>query len=251
MTVSHRINHIPGFMLSSAPWRESSLAVEVFTRDYGRLSLIARSARKRQSELRGVLVPFVPLSLSWYGSEALKTLHRAEWIGGWPQPQARALLSAMYANELVLKLTAREDPHPEIYHALAALQRHLATEPASNLALRRFEWALLQSLGLAPDIRRDAAGAAINATARYQMRPEHEPTPWPFPYEPAEGIAISGAALIALADAESVPEAALLRDLLRLTRLLLDFRLPEGIASRQVLQQLSALTPLKRGLAHG
>ncbi|PKU13685.1 DNA repair protein RecO, partial [Neisseria meningitidis] len=84
-----------------------------------RVALLARSARKRQSELRGVLVPFVPVSVSWYGSQELKTLHRAEWVGGWRQPQGRALFGGLYVNELVLKLTAREDPVPELYDALA------------------------------------------------------------------------------------------------------------------------------------
>lgn len=62
---------------------------------------------------------FVPASVSWYGSQELKTLHRAEWMGGWRQPQGRALFSGLYVNELVLKLTAREDPMSELYDALA------------------------------------------------------------------------------------------------------------------------------------
>ncbi|WP_300483577.1 recombination protein O N-terminal domain-containing protein, partial [uncultured Neisseria sp.] len=102
MAQPNRINHEPIFLLASAPWRESSLWVEAFSRRYGRVALLARSARKRQSELRGVLVPFVPVSASWYGSQELKTLHRAEWIGGWTQPQGRALFSGLYVNELML-----------------------------------------------------------------------------------------------------------------------------------------------------
>ena len=98
------------------------------------LALLARSARKRQSELRGVLVPFVPVSASWYGSQELKTLHRAEWIGGWPQPQGRALFSGLYINELMLKLTAREDPIPELYDALEAVMRAVCGE--NSLPLR-------------------------------------------------------------------------------------------------------------------
>ena len=95
-----RIDHEPAFLLSSTAWRESSLKIDIFSQNYGRMSLIARSARRRQSDLRGVLVPFVPLSLSWYGSNELLTLHKAEWIGGWRQPMGKNLLSAMYVNEL-------------------------------------------------------------------------------------------------------------------------------------------------------
>lgn len=236
--VAHRINHQPVLLLGSTPWRESSLLVEAFSRDYGRILLLARSARKRQSELRGVLVPFVPLSASWYGQQELKTLHRAEWLGGWPQPQGRALFGALYVNELVLKLTAREDPHPPLYQALAAVLQQLACERDSAASLRRFEWTLLQQLGLAPDISRDDAGRPIEAEQRYWLRAEHAPQALPAQARPpTEGMAVHGHTLLALGRQDwSHPDAA--GAALQLNRMLLDFRLPEGIKSRQVLQQL-------------
>ena len=162
----HRINHEPAFLLASVPWRESSLRLEVFSRSYGRVALLARSARKRQSELRGVLVPFVPMSASWYGSGELKMLHRAEWLGGWPQPQGRALFSGLYVNELVLRLTAREDPQPELYDALQDVLQILCRQPNHAGALRRFEWKLLDSLGYAPDLQRDGNGDPVGAGRR-------------------------------------------------------------------------------------
>lgn len=238
MSQPNRIDHQPAFLLSATPWRETSLLAELYSRDYGRVAVVARSARKRQSELRGVLVPFVPVSVSWYGREELKTLHRAEWLGGWPQPQNRALFSGLYANELVAKLTAREDPQPEIYAALAEVMRRIATEPQHAAALRHFEWALLRHSGLAPDLQCDAAGRPLLADVRYFVRPEH-------PLLPAAGAGqaetagetVGGAALLALRDG-CLEEAAHLQDILRLNRLLLDFCLPAGIKSRQVLQQI-------------
>ena len=173
----HRINHEPAFLLASVPWRESSLRLEVFSRSYGRVALLARSARKRQSELRGVLVPFVPMSASWYGSGELKTLHRAEWLGGWPQPQGRALFSGLYVNELVLRLTAREDPQPELYDALQDVLQTLCRQPNHAGALRRFEWKLLDSLGYAPDLQRDGNGDPVGAGRRYLVRPEEAVMP--------------------------------------------------------------------------
>ena len=116
--MSSRVNHQPIFLLTALPWRENSLRVEAFSRDFGRVSLLARSARTRGSELRGVLLPFVPISASWFGKEELKTVHRAEWRGGWAQPNGQRLMSALYVNELVLKLTAREDEQPELFAAL-------------------------------------------------------------------------------------------------------------------------------------
>ena len=234
----HRINHEPAFLLASVPWRESSLRLEVFSRKYGRVALLARSARKRQSELRGVLVPFVPMSASWYGSGELKTLHRAEWLGGWPQPQGRALFSGLYVNELVLRLTAREDPQPELYDALREVLQTLCLQPSHTAALRRFEWRLLEVLGYAPDLQYDGNGEPVSVGRRYRVRPEEAVMPLAQDgFQTDSEVAVDGGTLLqlrrgAFENGESLQQA------LQITRLLLDFRLPDGIRSRQVLQQL-------------
>ncbi|ASK28011.1 DNA repair protein RecO [Neisseria chenwenguii] len=239
---AHRINHQPVFLLAATPWRESSLRLEVFSRRYGRVALLARSARKRQSELRGVLVPFVPMSASWYGSQELKTLHRAEWLGGWPQPQGRALFGGLYANELLLKLTAREDPLPELYSCFAETMRTVCTESNHIAALRRFEWTLLTQLGYAPDLQHDAHGAPVETAQTYWLSPEEPPLPLAQAQgltQQNAGVAVGGAALVGLREG-CFDSPAALQDALKATRLLLDFRLPGGIKSRQVLQQLQA-----------
>lgn len=241
MSKNSRINHEPVFMLSASPWRESSLRVEAFSRRYGRVLLLARSARKRQSELRGVLVPFVPVSASWYGEGELKTLHRAEWLGGWPQPAGRSLFSGLYVNELMLGLTAREDPNPALYDALSDVLRAVCTEPNHIAALRVFEWKLLQLSGFAPDISADGQGLPLDEGGYYLMRPESAPVLWhEAQAQEAQGAAvrISGAALLDLSAGVFRNEATL-QETLALNRMMLDFRLPH-IRSRTVLQQLQA-----------
>ena len=237
MAQTQRVNHQQVFLLSSKPWRENSLWLEVFSREHGRLALLARSARTRGSELRGILVPFVPLSASWFGREELKTLHRAEWLGGWPQPHGRALFSALYANELLLKLTAREDPHPLLFDELAALMRRICQNENPVAALRRFEWTLLRETGYAPDLTRDAAGRPLADDAHYRLHPERmlEETATDAPEQ--GGIIVPGSLLRQLVAGEFADGDAL-QQAVRLTRLLIDFRLPEGVASRRVLQQL-------------
>lgn len=238
MAQTQRVNHQQVFLLSSKPWRENSLWLEVFSREHGRLALLARSARTRGSELRGILVPFVPLSASWFGREELKTLHRAEWLGGWPQPQGRALFSGLYVNELVLRLTAREDPQPELYDALQDVLQTLCRQPNHAGALRRFEWKLLDSLGYAPDLQRDRNGDPVGAGRRYLVRPEEAVMPldqddvWT-----AAEVAVDGGTLLQLRQGK-FDSGEGLQQALQITRLLLDFRLPDGIRSRQVLQQL-------------
>ncbi|OAM26086.1 MULTISPECIES: DNA repair protein RecO [Eikenella] len=240
----NRIDSQPAFLLSATPWRETSLLAELYSRDYGRVTVVARSARKRQSELRGVLVPFVPVQVAWYGREELKTLHRAEWLGGWPQPQGKALLSGLYVNELVQKLTAREDPQPALYEALRQVMRALCSEPNHAAALRRFEWALLTLSGYAPDLRHDSDGRPVEAARQYWLRPEHAVLPLEqrraLPaHEIQSGVAACGEVLMQL-DSGEFADAAALQQARQITRLLLDSRLPEGIKSRQVLQQIQA-----------
>ena len=240
--MSSRVNHQPIFLLTALPWRENSLRVEAFSRDFGRVSLLARSARSRGSELRGVLLPFVPISVSWFGKEELKTVHRAEWRGGWAQPSGQRLMSALYVNELLLRLTAREDGQPELFAALQDVLRAICTARAFASALRCFEWRLLALLGFAPDWERDADGRRVAADGWYTVQPElpvqavdeRDADGW------GDAVVVRGDVLLALGagDENAAVDWASAR---AVTRLLLDFRLSDEMHSRKVLQQLSGL----------
>lgn len=235
-----RVDAQPIFILSSSPWRESSLWLEVFSRDYGRVALIARSARKRQSDLRGVLVPFVPVQAAWFGQQDSYTLHTAQWLGGWAQPSGQELMSAWYVNELLLKLSAREDAMPKLFDALQRVMQALSRKQATAEALRVFEWTLLQNLGLATDLSVDSHEQPLDAAARYWMRPEHLPfkvgSDARFGFV-RDAVEISGASLLAL-EGHMPWTANAHKEVLRLNRNLIQFRLPHGLHSREVLQQL-------------
>ena len=155
----------PGYVLHSYSFKETSLVVEVFTRDCGRLGLVAKGARRPRSSLRGTLMAFQPLLLSWSGRSELRVLHRAEWQAGQPQLSGLALICGFYLNELVLKLMPRDDPHEGLYagyeEALAALRA--GDTPAA--VLRRFEHRMLTELGYALLLTEDVHGAAIDAAA--------------------------------------------------------------------------------------
>ena len=241
-----RIDHEPAFLLSSTAWRESSLKIDIFSQNYGRMSLIARSARRSQSDLRGVLVPFVPLSLSWYGSNELLTLHKAEWIGGWRQPVGKNLLSAMYVNELVLKFTALSDPHPEIYDLLARTMKTLSANDSIQAALRLFEWQLLTACGFAPDLKMDNQGKQIDAQGLYAIRPECAIEKVNTPFD--DVLCVSGETLLALAN-ETFTHKRTLDEALQINRLLISAKLAEihqhnpQMYSRNILTQLRAMKP--------
>ena len=167
MTERHRSE--PGFVLHSTPYRETSLIVELFTRTHGRIPVIAKGARRPRSALRAVLLGFQPIDFMLAGRGEMKILAQAQWRGGLAMVQGEALLYGFYLNELIVRLLAREDPHPELYDGYERALGELATRGADESVLRRFEWLLLQNIGYAPDLARDRDGGAIAADGRYRI----------------------------------------------------------------------------------
>jgi DNA repair protein RecO (recombination protein O) len=164
------------FVLHTYPYRETSLLVEVLTRAAGRISLVARGARRPRSPTRGALMAFQPLSLSWFGKGELRTLAQAEWTGGQALLRGEALLCGFYLNELLVKLLAREDPHEELFDRYREALGKLALGDPSPPILRAFEKALLKELGYAMTLDREAAsGRAIDPDALYTYDPERGP----------------------------------------------------------------------------
>ena len=145
-----RVTEAGGYLLHASAWRETSLLIQVFTRDYGQLALVAKGAKRPYSVLRPVLGGFQPLILSWTGSGEVKTLTRAETVGVRPLA-GKAFMSAWYLNELILRLLPREDPHPRLFEAYDTALLELATGSSAAAALRRFEWVLLQETGYGVD----------------------------------------------------------------------------------------------------
>jgi len=147
---AQRVHDAVGYLLHAAAWRETSLVIQIFAREHGNVALVAKGAKRPYSVLRPILTAFQPLSLSWTGSGEVKTLSRAECAGVRPL-SGRALMSAWYMNELLLRLLPREDPHLVVYDAYdAALTRLAGGSPAAG-ALRRFEWVLLNEAGYGLD----------------------------------------------------------------------------------------------------
>ena len=176
MSARQRIDQQPGFVLHSYPYRETSLIVEVFSRDHGRIGLVAKGARRPMSQLRGVLMAFQPLLIDWSGGGEMKTLVRAEWQGGQPLLGGQALLCAYYLNELLMRLLPREDPHPTLYRAYGDALRALAAGEGQEVILRRFELALLQELGY---------GLLLETDAPYLLPRDMKPKPASRRNEPA------------------------------------------------------------------
>lgn len=173
-----RIIDQPGFVLHSYPYKETSLIVDVFSRDHGRIALVAKGAKRPHSKLRGVLQTFQPLSVGWSGKSEVRTLIAAEWVGGLLPLEKSALLCGFYLNELLVKLLARDDPHPALFdHYVSALNQLAHDEPAA-IVLRKFERALLKESGVAGDWSRcTSSGSQVESEQIYVIDPELGPRP--------------------------------------------------------------------------
>lgn len=234
----------PAFVLHAYPYKETSLIVETFVREFGRVGMVAKGAKRPRSELRGLLQAFMPVSLSWGGAAELKTLTSAEWRGGVPLPAGRALLSAFYLNELVLKLLAREDPHPKLWDHYESAIASLAGESsaaAQAIVLRRFEVRLLAELGYALPLTHEADGAVpVDPSARYHYAFDHGPRR----HASEPGIrwpVVRGATLLALAE-QRYPDGETAAEAKRLMRDVLDHYLESRrVESRRIAAELQAL----------
>src|SRR5574343_1011945 len=137
-----RVDAQPAYVLHTYPFRETSLIVEVFSRDHGRVALLARGARRPRSALRGLLLAFQPLELGWAGKGEVQTLMKAEWQGGQPLLGGKALFCGYYLNELLMHLLPREDAHERLFARYAETLRRFA-DGVREADLRMFEHALL------------------------------------------------------------------------------------------------------------
>lgn len=187
------------YVLHQHDWSESSLILDLFTRESGRVAVAAKGAKRPYSQLRAVLLPLqrITVSLSKPGKAAaaegggeVQTLRSAEWGGGATLPAGAALFSGYYLNELLLKLLARHDPHPQLFDAYADALAHLAE---GDTALRAFEIKLLAELGLLPDLSVvTPTQAPLDPARRYQLSAESGLIP------PTSDASLPGALLIQL-----------------------------------------------------
>jgi DNA repair protein RecO (recombination protein O) len=156
---------LSAYVLHHYDWSESSVILDLFTREHGRVAVAAKGAKKPFSQLRGVLLPFQRLHVS-LGRDAggdesreVQSLRAADWAGGHAMLTGPALFSGFYVNELLMKLLARHDPHPRLFDVYAETVAALgaAGDAATQAALRAFEIVLLREIGLLPDLATETA----------------------------------------------------------------------------------------------
>ncbi len=230
-----------GYVLHHRPWRDTSRILEVLAREHGRLTLFARGVRGPRAKLAPVLQPFQPLLLSWSGRGEAPQLTAAERAQACAPLPPAVLLAAFYLNELLMKLTTRHDPLPELfdhYHVtLGALRGGAALEPR----LRIFEKRLLEVLGYGLDLGSESlSGRPIQAQEFYHYRPGQGLVG----AGPVRAGALAGASLLALA-AEDLTGARALED----ARKLLKAALAACLEGRQLSTRTVARAMLHRAVS--
>jgi DNA repair protein RecO (recombination protein O) len=187
----------PAYVLHTRAWRETSALVELLTRDHGRIGVVARGLHgAKRHPLRAALRPLQYLRIDYLPRGELARLVQAEAIDTAPRLSGEALLAAFYVNELVLRLTARQDPAQAVFELYARVRAELGAGVSLSWTLRRFERDLLDAIGVGLPWAFTADGERIEATSRYRLDPEHGPVR---DSRRGEGY-VSGEALLALAE---------------------------------------------------
>jgi DNA repair protein RecO (recombination protein O) len=196
--LSIRINQQAAYVLHARPWSETSLLVDVFTREHGRFRLLAKGARRQKTGQRALLQPFQPLIISWTGRRSLGTLTGVELRQMTPRLRHRSLASAYYMSELLFKFLHAHDAHEILFEAYEGAIEKLLNAEAEESVLRGFECSLLSEIGYGMQLKHDASSLRpVEADARYYYFPEKGPIKVGA-NEPQEGFTVSGSTLQAL-----------------------------------------------------
>jgi DNA repair protein RecO (recombination protein O) len=191
-----RILDQPAFVLHARAWRETSLIVELLTRDHGRLGVVARGVQgpKRQVQ-RAALQPLQLVSCDYLPRGELARLLRAEALDAAPRLRQEAALAMFYVHELLLRLLPRQDAAEAVFERYASLRLEIGGNGNLAWQLRRFERDLLDALGIGPPWDQTEDGQGLDPAARYRI----DPSIGPVRDRSHAPEAVTGAALLALA----------------------------------------------------
>lgn len=217
-----RVSLQSAYVLHRRPYRETSYLVEIFTHEYGRLTVIAKGVKKIKSTTQGLLQPFVPLLVSWAGKSELMSLAQVDVRGQVRQLKGDCLFAGFYLNELMMALLHKWDPHPKLYLAYEQTLVALQSETLDQKVLRSFEKTLLEELGYGLLSKESAqAGHHFEVDKYYRFVPEQGFVISGLGEDvKAKSTVFSGKSLLAIANEDWTDDDSI-KDAKRLTRFLL------------------------------
>ena len=196
----------PSYILHTRKYRESSLILEAFSREHGRVALVARGARGAKSRWKSMLQPFRPLLLDWSQRGEMGTLTGADQVASPPALADESLFCGIYANELLMRFLQRHDPHPRLFDRYRQLLGGLAVGEAAQPPLRLFERHLLEAAGFGVQLDHEpGTGEVIDAEHWYEYLPESGPVRRAGGGGEDDRL-VSGGALLALQSGDIGPE---------------------------------------------
>jgi DNA repair protein RecO (recombination protein O) len=164
------------YVLHTYPFKETSLIVEIFSKVHGRVSIVAKGARRPRSLVRGMLQSFQSLQATWSGQGEIKTLHSIDWCDALLQIEGDALICGFYINELLMRLLPKEDPHETLFDFYHQTMELLSKNDYLSVTLRRFELRLLQELGYEILLLNDENGELVNPNKIYNYEVGYGPS---------------------------------------------------------------------------
>ena len=233
-----RVESEPGFILHTIPYRETSLLVDIFTLNHGRLRCVAKGFRKPNKKgIAKTLFPYTEHHFQWQGRGELKTLIQADPIQAPVFLKQESLFVGLYINELLYKLLHQNDPHQSLYEFYRQLMTQLSTSEIQQPVLRRFEMLLLEELGYGLVLDAEAeTGQAVSAESLYYYIPDQGLKL--IQDQTADNLhAFSGADIMALGQGQ-LEQQSVLRAAKKLTRQVIDFYLDgKELNSRELYRQ--------------
>lgn len=232
------------FVLHARPWRETSMIVELLTRDHGRVGVVARGlVAPKRHPLRAALQPLQFIRVDYLPRGELARLVQAEALDVAPPLTGDTLMAAFYVNELLLKLTPRNDAAQPLFDLYARVRQELPATRSLSWTLRRFERDLLDALGVGLPWDVTADGEQVQPAQKYRLDPEVGPV-----LETRRmADCVSGEALLALA-ADRMPAAQRLAELRKALRHVLEAHLGAGgLRSWGLLDELARVRPRPHG----
>jgi DNA repair protein RecO (recombination protein O) len=228
----NRVYLQPAYILQQRDYRESSLIIEAFTRDFGRVSVLAKGVRKAKSKSQGLLQPFIPLRLTFLGKAELKTLTDVELAGPFQPLAGLALYCGFYLNELIAAFLHKDDPHPELFADYRQCLADLQQGERLEASLRNFELNLIEKTGYGLQLAYDAShGIPVDPVKHYRLDADLGPVE-------AEDGAYAGKILLAI-QARNFSDPEVLAGAKVLLRQVLDHLLHgKPLNSRKVLNEI-------------
>jgi len=233
----HRLHD--AFVLHSRPFRNSSQIVELLTPEHGKVGVVARGSSRGKNPQSALLQPFRPIQVAWSGRGDLHSVTALEPAGAAYSLSGRRMFCGLYANELMVRLLHRDDPHPAVFKQYHLLIEQLSVGADEGRLLRSFEVQLLEAVGFGFDLHCDSGGLPIDAEQRYRYHPEEGMGA--VGGESGQRTTVMGRTLEWLRATETQVEQAILREAKQLLRSAIDYHIPGELQSRKLIAQYSTI----------